>query len=112
LCGNCTSVCPVKIDLAHHLLHNRRNAVKQGGRPWRERLGMRLWRWAMMDQGRFQMAGRMGRAMLRVLGGMGASAFKPWTDSRELPATPQLTFRQMWEQNNYGSARIETDKNK
>ncbi len=27
LCGACTEVCPVKIDLHHHLLHNRRNAV-------------------------------------------------------------------------------------
>src|ERR1700726_375477 len=26
LCGACTEACPVKIDLHHHLLHNRRNA--------------------------------------------------------------------------------------
>src|SRR5438876_2495584 len=29
LCGACTETCPVKIDLHHHLLQNRRNAVKQ-----------------------------------------------------------------------------------
>ena len=28
LCGACTEACPVKIDLHHHLLHNRRNAVR------------------------------------------------------------------------------------
>ena len=27
LCGACTETCPVKIDLHHHLLHNRRNAM-------------------------------------------------------------------------------------
>src|SRR4029079_2718335 len=29
LCGACTETCPVKIDLAHHLLQNRRNASQQ-----------------------------------------------------------------------------------
>ncbi|MBI5396422.1 MAG: iron-sulfur cluster-binding protein, partial [Verrucomicrobia bacterium] len=28
LCGACTEACPVKIDLHHHLLQNRRNAVR------------------------------------------------------------------------------------
>jgi L-lactate dehydrogenase complex protein LldF len=97
LCGNCTSVCPVKIDLAHHLLHNRRNAVQEGDRPWRERLGMRLWRWAMMDRRRFQLAGRMGRALLRAFGGI--SVLKPWTESRELPPAPTMTFRERWRKN-------------
>ena len=31
LCGACTEACPVRIDLHHHLLHNRRNAA--GKRP-------------------------------------------------------------------------------
>ena len=29
LCGACTETCPVKIDLHHHLLQNRRNAATQ-----------------------------------------------------------------------------------
>src|SRR6516164_8310451 len=29
LCGACTEICPVKINLHHHLLHNRRNAARQ-----------------------------------------------------------------------------------
>jgi L-lactate dehydrogenase complex protein LldF len=29
LCGACTEACPVKIDLHHHLLHNRRTAVAE-----------------------------------------------------------------------------------
>jgi L-lactate dehydrogenase complex protein LldF len=95
LCGNCSSVCPVKIDLAHHLLHNRRNAVAEGARPWRERLGMRLWRWAMSGRRRFQLAGRLARTVLRACGGV--SALKPWTDFREMPPMPKQTFRQMWE---------------
>src|SRR6201999_3107090 len=37
LCGACTETCPVKIDLHHHLLRNRRNAAAQ--KPvWWEKL--------------------------------------------------------------------------
>ncbi|MCS5616373.1 MAG: lactate utilization protein, partial [Pirellulales bacterium] len=28
LCGACTDACPVRIDIHHHLLHNRRNAAR------------------------------------------------------------------------------------
>jgi L-lactate dehydrogenase complex protein LldF len=97
LCGNCSSVCPVEIDLAHHLLQNRRNAVAAGKRPWRERLGMRLWRWSMMGSRRFAWLARLGRCLLRVLGRTGVRALKPWTEYRELPPAPATTFRQMWE---------------
>lgn len=31
LCGACTDTCPVKIDLHHHLLRNRPEAVRQKG---------------------------------------------------------------------------------
>ncbi len=99
LCGNCTSVCPVKIDLAHHLLQNRRNMAQHGGRPLRERLGMRLWRWAMGSAWRFRLAGRIGRAGLRRFGSMNLGAFKPWTEYRELPRAPQNTFRERWKKN-------------
>src|SRR5262249_55815731 len=41
LCGACTEICPVKIDLHHHLLHNRRNAVEAAKNP-SARLPMRI----------------------------------------------------------------------
>ena len=36
LCGACTEACPVKIDIHHHLLQNRRNAVAEK-KVWWER---------------------------------------------------------------------------
>src|SRR5690349_9811199 len=44
LCGACTTVCPVKIDLHHHLLHNRRDFMRAGHGKTGERLQFRLWR--------------------------------------------------------------------
>src|SRR5512133_965972 len=40
LCGACTETCPVKIDLHHHLLQNRRNAIRQQP-TWWERLAFK-----------------------------------------------------------------------
>jgi len=58
---------------------------------------MRLWRWTMMDAGRFRFAGRLGKAFLRMFGG--AAALKPWTAYRDLPPLPQTSFRQLWRNN-------------
>jgi L-lactate dehydrogenase complex protein LldF len=104
LCGNCTQVCPVKIDLAHHLLHNRRNAVHASERPVQERLGMRLWRWAMLSGTRFRLLGTLGRAALLTLYGAGAEntvfdPLKPWTQNREAPSVAPVSFHDMWRRN-------------
>jgi L-lactate dehydrogenase complex protein LldF len=101
LCGSCTSVCPVKIDLHHHLLHNRRNAVRAGDRPWRERAAFKIWRWTMESSCRFTFAGWLGRATLRMLYafGFGATALdplRPWTKYRAAPPIPRKSFRALW----------------
>jgi len=47
LCGACTEVCPVKINLAKLLLLNRRQAVEAGQVPQIEKTGFKLWDFAM-----------------------------------------------------------------
>lgn len=107
LCGACTSVCPVKIDLHHHLLHNRRNAVRAGDRPWMERIGFKIWRGAMMKPGRFAAAGWLARAALRAVRatGLSGTALDPmsaWTKYRAAPAIPRKSFRAMWREHGAG----------
>jgi L-lactate dehydrogenase complex protein LldF len=104
LCGACTSVCPVKIDLHHHLLHNRRNAVRAGDRPWHERVAFNFWRWMMNGSRRFAMAGWLARAVGRVLYALGLAGtpldlLKPWTKYRAAPSIPRKSFRAMWREN-------------
>jgi L-lactate dehydrogenase complex protein LldF len=101
LCGACTSVCPVKIDLHHHLLHNRRNAVRSACRPWLERTGFKMWRWTMMGSRRFAMAGWVGRITVRALyamglAGTGLDLLRPWTKYRAAPIIPGKSFRALW----------------
>jgi len=103
LCGACTDACPVKIDLHHHLLHERRNIVRAGEHPWSERTAFKLWRWVMMGAGRFAFLGWMGRATLRLAYGLGleGSPLDPlhlWTKVHRAPRIPKKSFRALWKE--------------
>jgi L-lactate dehydrogenase complex protein LldF len=102
LCGACTEACPVKIDLHHHLLHNRRNAVATKNRSWLERAGFKLWRWSMLGSRRFAFLGALTRAALRAINGLGlaGSVLDParrWTKDRASLPAPRRSFRALWE---------------
>ena len=96
LCGSCTSVCPVKIDLHHHLLQNRRNSVDGHQRPWSERKAFRLWRWLMMDASRFSRLAQFGTFITRLAHAVGIDLMKPWTRYRCAPELPKKPFRDAW----------------
>ncbi len=105
LCGACTSVCPVRIELHRHLLHNRRNAVDTRTRSWFERMGFKVWRWVMMSGGRFRFFGRIGKAIVRMLHALGLKGtaldpLKDWTRTREAPPLPGESFRDVWRRTN------------
>ena len=94
LCGACTEACPVKIDLHHHLLQNRRNAVGRRLDPWPQRVAFRVWRWLMQGGRRFALAGKLGRLALRF--GVARPFVGAWTRTRELPPPPAQSFRAWW----------------
>ena len=50
LCGNCTEVCSVKINLHELLLENRAEAVREGYSPFVERIAWKGWKIAMLQR--------------------------------------------------------------
>lgn len=100
LCGACAEVCPVKIDIAHQLVHLRHRAVTEPSpmNTWIERLTWQLWAWAMSGPRRY------GLAMWAVRWGVRMAKFLPWhpdklgawTRGRELPVVPGHSFRGWW----------------
>lgn len=101
LCGACSSVCPVKIDLHHHLLQNRRNAVTAGATKSIERLAFRAWRSAMLHPWMYALGGWSMRKVLRMLYGLGlaGSIFDPmrvWNRHRAPVPLPSESFRARW----------------
>ena len=101
LCGACTEICPVEIDLHHHLIRNRRDMAREHLRPMGERKGLGMWRWAASDARRFERAGNLLRRLLRYKSAAvpEGSVFDPvraWTRYRALEAPPAESFRQWW----------------
>ena len=91
----------MRIDLHHHLLHNRRETVRADRIKKGERLQFRLWRAAMMRPWLYSAAGRFGRLGLRVLYGLGltGTVFDPlrvWNRHRAPVPLPKKSFRVLW----------------
>ena len=90
LCGNCTEVCAVKINLHELLLVNRHEAVESGAAPWAEKIAWKVWKQASLHRGMMN----MGNDKLKNW--MVNKVFKGWTHSRaDLNFTPK-TFNEMW----------------
>jgi L-lactate dehydrogenase complex protein LldF len=102
LCGACTETCPVKINLHHHLLQNRRNAAKQ--KPgFFERLSFKLFAFTVNRPAAYALARGFGRMAQRLHPLVKGTAFDPargWTKTRDLPPIAPQSFREFWKQRN------------
>ncbi len=95
LCGACTDACPVRIDIHHHLLHNRRNAARTA--PSRlEKLGHRLFVQVARRPGLFATGGWLFRHTLGLVKRIKPPLMKQWLDTRDLPPAPSQSFRAAW----------------
>jgi L-lactate dehydrogenase complex protein LldF len=98
LCGACSETCPVKIDLAHHLLQNRRNASAQ--KPsfaWR--MGFKLFAFVFNRTALYRLVGpmgRMGQVFHKFVKGTRLDPAFGWTKTREAPPIAPQTFREFW----------------
>jgi len=95
LCGACTDACPVRIDIHHHLLHNRRNAA--AGSPSRlERLGHRMFVTVACRPWLFAAGGAVFRNTLWLLKKLRPPLLRDWLSTRDLPPAPTRSFRRQW----------------
>jgi L-lactate dehydrogenase complex protein LldF len=94
LCGSCADVCPVRIPIHHHLLHNRRNAAQRKFDSPLQRLAFRAWLWAVQSSARYALGGKLARLAMRL--GIAKPVARAWTQRRELPDAPREAFRDWW----------------
>ena len=96
LCGNCTEVCAVKINLHELLLENRHEAVDEGNSSFAERTGWRMWKQAMLRRSVMNMgsAGIKNWVVNNLL--------KGWKEHRSEMKFPKKSFNQLWKEK-YGN---------
>src|ERR1022692_360129 len=102
LCGGCTEACPVKIDLHHHLLHNRRNAsVSQPA--FFERLAYKVFSFIFNRPSLYKLIaplGRVGQKLHPLVKGTRLDPAYSWTKTRETPKIALQTFKEFWKERN------------
>lgn len=93
LCGGCTEVCPVKIDIHQLLLLNRKQSVDEGdGSSW-EKLGFQLWKKAMLNRNWMNFGGS------GLKGWVAGSLFKGgWAKRRANLDFAPKSFNELWKE--------------
>ena len=93
LCGKCTEVCPVKIEIHKMLLLNRRDSVQQGLSPFSENMGWKGWKTGMLKRKTMDMfGGKFKNLMLQTF------FKKSWGKHRELPKVAEKSFSKQWKE--------------
>jgi L-lactate dehydrogenase complex protein LldF len=93
LCGACTSVCPVRIDLHNMLLLNRRQAVQEGLVPEMEKRAIAGFRFTMLH--RWLLDAPLPKLKTWVVGKLFAST---WGKRRENLEFPKKNFKALWKE--------------
>ncbi len=92
LCGNCTEVCAVKINLHELLLDNRAQSVEEGRTTLAERVAWKMWKLASLKRSMMNMGS--GSLKNKVVNGI----FKDWTKHRgDMEFSPK-TFNEIWKE--------------
>ena len=92
LCGNCTEVCAVKINLHELLLENRHESVIEGLTSFSERIAWKIWLSASLHRRMMNMGGNSlkNKVVNRL--------FKGWATQRSKLVFAEKTFNQMWKE--------------
>ena len=91
LCGKCTEVCPVKIDLHNLLMYNRKDSVAKGYNTKAEGISMYFWKTGMLKRSKMEKGGsKLKNFMLKQF------FKKAWGERREMPKIAPKSFNQLW----------------
>jgi L-lactate dehydrogenase complex protein LldF len=99
LCGSCSNVCPVKIDIHDQLYKWRQVIAKNGYTDKQKRFGMFLMSSVLSSARLYKTSGWIGRKLMKLIPGIVNNRFNPWYKQREMPKAPDQSFNEWYQQN-------------
>jgi L-lactate dehydrogenase complex protein LldF len=99
LCGSCSNVCPVKIDIHTQLYEWRQVLTQEGYSTASKTAAMKMMASTLSSPGIFSFAGRSGRWFMRTMPWLLNHKWNPWFKQREMPAPPKESFREWYKKN-------------
>lgn len=99
LCGSCSNVCPVKIDIHEQLWKWRQVIVANGYVDKGKKVGMQGMAWVLSNPKVYRISGMIGRWVMRTFPFMVNNRLNVWYKQREMPRAPEKSFRDWFKEN-------------
>lgn len=99
LCGSCSNVCPVKIDIHQQLYKWRQVIVQEGYSAASKTAGMKVMTSVLSSPGFYKKAGWLARRLMRWMPRLVNNRLNPWYKQRELPPPPADSFAEWYKKN-------------
>lgn len=99
LCGSCSNVCPVKINIHEQLYQWRQVLVQEGYVPKAKKAGIEMMNWTLSHPSVFNTAGKTGRWVMKHLPFTVSNGLNAWYKQREMPAPPEQSFTEWYTKN-------------
>src|ERR1700712_5614297 len=99
LCGSCSNVCPVKIDIHDQLYKWRQVIVKNGHAPFAKKLSMEAMATTLSSPTLYKIAGNAGRWLMKNFPFTVNNKFNKWYKQRDMPEEPGESFAEWYTKN-------------
>jgi L-lactate dehydrogenase complex protein LldF len=99
LCGSCSNVCPVKIDIHQQLYKWRQEIVQEGYTDSRKTTMMKLMARVLSSSSLYHASGRILRWMLKHAPFLVNNKMNAWYKQREMPKAPDNSFGAWYKKN-------------
>ncbi len=92
LCGSCSNVCPVKINIHEQLWFWRQDLMEAGLAPAGKTIGMKLMAITLANPVIY----RIGGSLMRRFSSLLNTNLNPWYKQREMPVAPKESFQEWY----------------
>src|SRR5207249_4042874 len=99
LCGSCSNVCPVKIDIHEQLYKWRQVLVEEGNAPVSKKIVMKGMAATLSNPTIYKITGKAGRWFIKHFPFVVDNKFNPWYKQREMPEAPKESFSEWYKRN-------------
>ncbi|MCQ6961409.1 lactate utilization protein B [Mucilaginibacter aquariorum] len=99
LCGSCTNVCPVKIDIHDQLYKWRQVIIKEGYGDKKKATAMQAMAYTLSSPKVYRIAGKAGRLVMKYAPFAVNNSLNPWYKQRDMPEPPKESFGEWYKKN-------------
>lgn len=96
LCGSCSNVCPVKIDIHEQLYKWRQVLVKEGHVASIKKIGIQSMANVLSSPSFYRKVGKLGRFLMKNTPFVVNNNLNIWYKQREMPEVPKESFREWY----------------